>query len=103
MNACCAKPLVDDVQDVDVEDHEVVGVDVKGDLDEGEAVDFQEDGKVPFQACEVDVGEAIFELSCDDVDFIADVKGKVLEDDQVLDVHVKVLVEDVSSLCAVHF
>ena len=49
---------------------------------------------MPFQAFEVDVEEAVLELSCDDVDVIADVKGKVPEDDQVLDVHVKLLVGD---------
>ena len=91
----CAKPLGDDIQDLDVEDHEVVGADVKEDLDEGEVVDVQEDGKVPFQAFEVDVEEAVLELSCDDVDVTADVKGKVPKDDQVLDVHVKLLVDDV--------
>ena len=92
--ALCAKPLGDKIEDDDVQDHDVVGVHVKGDLDKGEVVDAQEDGKVPFQACKADVEEAVFELSCGDVDVIADVKGKVPED-QALDVHAKLLVDDV--------
>ena len=48
-----------------------------------------------FQACEVDIEKVVFELVCGDVDATVHVKNKVPAEDQILDAHAKLFVDDV--------